>query len=83
MIFNSKPIQQISPQSQYSDLALGSRIFPQHTFEFHVGGIDDGTSFLQIFDLLRAHRAKLLSHFGYMSGKPASSFVQSFVIDVS
>ena len=83
MIFNSKPIQQVSPQSQYSDLALGLRSFPPHTFEFHVGGIDDGTGFLQIFDLLRVHKAKLVSHFGYMTGKPATGFTLSFVIDVS
>ena len=84
MLFSPRPTQSERPDSQYSDFALGmQRPAPPYTFEFHIGGTESGDSFTRIFDILRAHKAKVVSHFGYATGKQSDGFVHSFAIDTS
>lgn len=60
-----------------------SRPAPPHTVEFHIGSTEAGESFTRICEVFRAHRAKVISHYGHMTVREGASFVESFVVDTS
>ena len=84
LLFTPKPSQNARPESQFMELAMNlNRPAPPHTVEFHIGSTEAGESFARICETFRAHKAKVIAHYGHLTNKESVTFVESFVVDTS